>query len=325
MLKCRALSLRLFVLAVFLAASITVSGLPLQEAAQQSDHSVPVVSARYENSVTPDSPDPASSPRNSAPVASDLAPADSGSPTADPAIPGFDALRTRKPVEISGKLSSGFNESFQLTLGGLFSQGANFQNCATIDVKNLITQNGILRFSGTVHTDTADASRDWIGTVNYVQPLLSGERDKLVGTVGLHVWNFPSVLNGRTDTVVDSGLAWIHSGPLSFTLDANVKTLATGPGRKGVGGQIYYFRGVTSHPLVRKPKFSLALLHGPSYTYSNRFYGVDGHRVVRYEGGAILQYGQWGMDVVYRPQIALQRGIPENRFWGFNVFYTFQR
>ncbi|MCW5966623.1 MAG: hypothetical protein KIT83_21475 [Bryobacterales bacterium] len=233
-------------------------------------------------------------------------------------------VRTRRPIEVSGRISSGFNEAFQLTLGGLFSQGSNFQNCATVDVKNLFTQNGTLRFSGILHLDTKDASRDWIGTVNYLQPLLSGERNKLVGTVGLHVWQFPSVLNGKTDTVVDSGLAWTHSGPLSFTLDANVKTLATGPNRKGVGGQIYYFRGVTSHPLVRKPKLSLALQHGPSYTYSNRFYGVNGHRVIRYEAGAVVQYGSWGMDVIFRPQVALQRGIPENRFWGFNVFYTFK-
>lgn len=238
--------------------------------------------------------------------------------------PLFDPGRTRKPIEVSGKISSGLNEGFQLTLGGLFSQGSNFQNCATVDVKNLITQNGTLRFSGILHLDTKDASRDWIGTVNYLQPLVSGERDKLVGTVGLHVWSFPTVLNGKTDTVVDSGLAWMHSGPFSFTLDANVKTLATGPNRKGVGGQIYYFRGVTSHALVRKPKLSLALQHGPSYTYSNRFYGVNGHRVFRYEVGAVLQHGNWGMDVIFRPQLALQRGIPENRFWGFNVFYTFK-
>lgn len=243
----------------------------------------------------------------------------------DPSIPGLAALRTRKPVEVSGKLTSGLNEAFQLTLGGLFSQGSNFQNTATVDVKNLLTQNGTLRFSGVLHTDTKDASRDWIGAVNYIQPLLSGERDKLVGTIGYHVWHFPSVLNGKTDTVIDSGLAWIHSGPLSFTLDANVKTLATGPGRKGVGGQVYYIRGVTSHPLVRKPKFSLALLHGPSYTYANRILGVHGHRVLRYEGGVVVQSGNWGVDAIFRPQLALQRGIPENRFWGFNVFYTFQR
>lgn len=257
-----------------------------------------------------------------APVGTSVAlPEDAGGSAA----PLFDPGRTRKPVEISGRLSSGFNESFQLTLGGLFSQGANFQNAATVDIKNLLTENGTLRFCGILHTDTKDASRDWIGSVNYLQPLLSGERNRLVGTVGLHVWQFPSVLNGKTDTVVDSGLAWIHNGPLAFTLDANVKTLATGPGRKGVGGQIYYFRGVTSHPLVRKPKLSLALQHGPSYTYSNRFYGVNGHRVVRYEAGAVLQYGNWGVDVIFRPQIALQRGIPENQFWGFNVFYAFQR
>ncbi len=244
--------------------------------------------------------------------------------TADPASVPLPLGRLRKPIEVSGKLTSGLNESFQLTLGGLFSHGANFQNTGTVDIKNLLPKGGTMRVSGILHTDTKDLSRDWIATVNYLHPLVNGERDKLVGTVGLHVWHFPSVLNGKTDTVVDSGLAWMHSGPLSFTLDANVKTLATGPGRKGVGGQIYYFRGVNSHPLVRKPKFSLALQHGPSYTVANRFYGVHGHRVIRYEGGAVMQYGQWGMDVIFRPQLALQRGIPENRFWGFNVFYVFQ-
>ena len=244
--------------------------------------------------------------------------------TSTAAAPQFDPQRSRKPVEVSGRVTSGLNQSFQLTLGGLFSEGSNFQNTATIDVKNLLSEDGILRFSGLVHLDTQDASRDWIGTVNYIQPLLSWESGRLLGYAGLHVWQFPSVLNGKTDTVVDSGLTWVQSGPLSFTLDANVKTLATGPGRSGVGGQIYHVRGFTSHPLVRTGKFSLAIQHGPSYTYSNRFYGVHGHRVVRYEGGAVIQYGQWGVDSVFRPQVALQRGIPENRFWGFNVFYVFR-
>jgi hypothetical protein len=261
---------------------------------------------------------------NEASAANETVPAeDADSPEAS--APRFDATRLRKPVEISGKLTSGINEAFQLTLGGLFSQGANIQNTATVDIKNLMPKGGVVRVSGILHTDTKDLSNDWIATVNYLHPLVSGERDKLVGTLGLHVWHFPSVLNGKTDTVVDSGLAWIHSGPIAFTLDANVKTLTSGSGRKGVGGQVYYFRGVTSHPLVRKPKFSLALQHGPSYTLANRILGVHGHRVIRYEGSLVAQYGQWGMDVMFRPQWALQRGIPENRFWGFNVFYTFQR
>lgn len=238
-------------------------------------------------------------------------------------LPLSEGGRGGKPVSVSGKLTTGINEAFQLTLGGLFSDGVNFQNTATVDVKNLLADGGTLRFTGILHLDTGGAGRDWIGAVNYIHPLATWESGKLVGTVGLHVWQFPSVLNGKTDTVVDSGLTWVQSGPISFTADANVKTLTTGPGRIGVGGQIYYFRGTTSHPLIRKPKLSLALVHGPSYTYSNRFYGVNGHRVVRYEAGAVLQYGNWGIDAMYRPQLALQRGIPENRFWGINLFYSF--
>lgn len=239
--------------------------------------------------------------------------------------PAFEPGRKRKPVEVSGKLSTGFNESFQLTLGGLFSDGANCQNGAVIDWKNLLANDGTLRFTGTLNLDTADGSRDWIGAVNYLHPIASWERGSLMANAGLHVWRFPSVFNGKTDTIVDSGLVLTQSGPLPFTLDANVKTLATGPGRKGVGGQIYYFRAVSPVTLLRRGKVSLILLHGPSYTYVNRFYGVDGHRVLRYEAGAVLQRGNWGMDGVFRPQWALQSGIPENRFWGVNLFYTFQK
>lgn len=229
----------------------------------------------------------------------------------------------KKPTYLTGKLTSGFNEGFQLALGGIFSQGVNFQNTATIDVNNLFADGDLLRFVGTNHYDTGTSKRDWLGAFNYVKPLLSWEGGKLVGTVGYHIWQFPSVLNSdKILSVLDSGLIWTHQGPVSLMLDANVKTLLVGP--RGVGGQVYYIRGTASHPIIHKPELSLALVHGPSYAYANGILGIHGHRIIRYEVGMTLQYGNWGVESIYRPQFALQNGIPENRFWGFDIIYLFK-
>ncbi len=233
--------------------------------------------------------------------------------------------RLRKPLEVQAKFSTGINQTFQLTLGGMFSDGVNFQNSITIDLKNALRNDGVLRVTGIAHTDTEDLSRDWIGAVNYLYPIAVWEKGKLVASGGLHLWRFPSVLQGRTDLIVDSGLILTQSGPFPVSVDANVKTLAVGPGRRGVGGQIYHFRALSPIPLLRRGKTQVVLQHGPSYTYANRFYGLNGNRVFRYEAGIVLQRGNWAVDTVLRQQWALQRGIPENCFWGANLSYTFQR
>lgn|GEM_PF-1608171 len=233
-------------------------------------------------------------------------------------------VRSRKPVQTTIKLNTGVNETFQLTLGGLFTDGVNQQSGATVDFKNLISNDSTLRVAGLLHLDTADLNKDWIGSVNYLQPILKWETGSLQTNVGFHVWHFPSVLQGKTDTVVDSGLILTQTRVIPLVVDANVKTLSSAEVRRGVGGQIYYFRAISPRALYRKGSRSFTLLHGPSYTYSNRFYGTRGHRVFRYEIGAAYQAGPWGVDTVFRPQWALQKGIRENRFWGVNVSYTFQ-
>lgn len=225
-------------------------------------------------------------------------------------------------VTSTARLTTGVASDFQLTLGGEFSDGLAQQNGVTVDVKNLFRERSTLRLGAWNTLDTKDGGIDWISSVNYIQPLKAWESGDLSLNLGAHRWQFPSVLTGGSDYIADSGLIWNqHSGPLGFTLDANVKTLVRSATRKGVGGQIYYFRGVTAHPLVRTGALSLALIHGPSFTYANRFYGCRGARVLRYEAGASLKYRSISAEVLLRPQLALQGRIPEHTYWSAGVSF----
>lgn len=248
----------------------------------------------------------------------------SGAASAAPsAAARFPLIPERKQITTTGKFSTGVAADFQLTLGGEFSDGIAQQNGFTVDVKNVLRNNSTLRFNAWNTLDTKDGGNDWISSVNYIQPLKSWESGDLSLNLGVHRWQFPSVLTGGTDYIADSGLIWNqHTGPFGFTLDANVKTLATSATRKGAGGQIYYFRGTTAHPLRRTGKLDLALIHGPSFTYANRFYGCRGARVFRYEAGVSVKYGRFSAEALFRPQMALQDRIPEHNFWSAGITYV---
>jgi hypothetical protein len=233
------------------------------------------------------------------------------------------SLRRRKPISTTARLTTGFAADFQLTLGGEFSDGIAQQNSFTFDVKHLLRDDSTLRFAGWNTLDTKDGSNDWIASINYIQPLKVWESGNLLLNLGAHRWQFPSVQSGGNDYIADSGLIWNQqAGPIGFTLDANVKTLAYAQNRAGTGGQIYYFRATTAHPLRQSGKLSLALVHGPSYTYANRFYTCKGARVFRYEMGLSLKYGRFGAETMFRPQMALQDRIPEHNFWSAGMSFV---
>lgn len=235
----------------------------------------------------------------------------------------FPLVPNRKRIATTGKFSAGVASDFQLTLGGEFSDGIAQQNGFTVDVKNVLRDDSTLRFAVWNTVDTKDGGNDWIGSVNYIQPLKRWESGGLSLNLGVHRWQFPSVLSGGSDYIADSGLIWNQqAGPFGFTLDANVKTLAYAQTRNGAGGQIYYFRATTAHPLRRAGKLNLALVHGPSFTHANRFYGCRGARVFRYEAGLSLNYGRFSADALFRPQIALQNRIPEHNFWSAGISYV---
>lgn len=229
----------------------------------------------------------------------------------------------RRQITSTGKFTAGVASDFQLTLGGEFSDGIAQQNGFTVDIGNLFRERSTLRLGAWNTIDTKDGGSDWISSVNYIQPLKAWESGELSLNLGAHRWQFPSVLTGGSDYIADSGLIWRQrAGLLSFTLDGNVKTLARSATRKGVGGQIYYFRGTTAHPLYRSRSMSVALIHGPSFTYANRFYGCRGARVLRYEAGANLKYRGFSAELLLRPQLALEDRIPEHTFWSAGVSFV---
>lgn len=239
------------------------------------------------------------------------------------ALAAFPLETHREKITSTGKFTAGVASDFQLTLGGEFSGGLAQQNGFTVDVRNLFRDRSTLRLGAWNTLDTADGGNDWISSVNYILPLKAWEAGELSLNLGAHRWQFPSVLTGGSDYIADSGLIWNqHAGPFGFTLDANVKTLVRSATRKGTGGQIYYFRGVTAHPLHRAGSMSLALIHGPSFTYANRFYGCRGARVLRYEAGVSLKHRGLTAEVLFRPQLALQDRIPEHMFWSAGISFV---
>lgn len=247
----------------------------------------------------------------------------SGDSAAPSPATSFPLALHRKPVTTTGRFTTGLASDFQLTLGGEFSDGTAQQNGFTVDVRNVLRENGTLRLTVWNTLDIKDGGNDWIASVNYIQPLKRWESGDLSLNLGLHRWQFPSVLSGGADYIADSGLIWNQrAGRVGFTLDANVKTLASAPTRSGVGGQIYYFRATTAHPLRRAGKWNLALVHGPSFTYANRFYGCRGARVARYEAGIALKAGRFSADTLFRPQMALQGRIPEHTYWSAGISYV---
>lgn len=237
-------------------------------------------------------------------------------------MPAGNDPHEKPAVKVTSKWTTGFNQGFQLTLGGIFSDGINFQNSGAVDVNNLVSEGDVLQFSAVNHSDTGSSRQDRVVNFNYFKPIAEWANSKLVGTVGYHIWQFPSViLDDRLMTALDTGLVWTRSGSIGLMLDANVKTLLTAPGDLDTGGQVLFFRGIATHTILQQPSMTLTFSHGPSYAYANHILGIKGHRVARYELGVQMQRGAWGIDIIYRPQLALQQGIPENHFWGIDVFY----
>ncbi|MBK7928295.1 MAG: hypothetical protein IPJ98_12615 [Bryobacterales bacterium] len=232
------------------------------------------------------------------------------SPTPDP---------PQHPVSVN--LQSGFAETFQLTLGGVFGAGPAWQNRATISVGNLFRKGDAASLSGFATLDTAGHHPDWLASVSYKTRLLTRGNQQLTGAFSFERWRFPSVLSGAQDWLLGyAGTYTARPGRIPITVQSNAWTLLHSSLRKG---SLVHTQVWASHPLYGSDWLNVTLRHGPQHTYSWNFYGTHGHRVVRYAGALVLTHGKMSFEAGYRPQYGLQQRIPDNRFWSLMLSQTF--
>lgn len=223
------------------------------------------------------------------------------------------------PVSVT--LQSGFAETFQLTLGGVFGAGPAWQNRATLSVGNLFRKGDSAALSGFATLDTAGHHPDWLASVSYKTRLLTRANQQFTGALSLERWRFPSVLSGAQDWLL--GYAATYSARpmrIPITVQSNAWTLLHSSLPKG---SLLHTQVWASHSLYGSDWLNVTLRHGPQHTYSWNFYGTDGHRVLRYAGSLVLTHGGTSLEAGYRPQYGLQQRIPDNRFWSLMLSQTF--
>lgn len=208
----------------------------------------------------------------------------------------------------------------QLSLGGLFGEGPAEQNRLTVTGTSVLRSRDSLQFYGWSTTSVKSVDTDADIGVRYRTPLRRAGPGTLVGGAGLEHWYFPSVLGGTRDLVVDSYLAWAGGETIPLTVSANGKTAVRSDLQTGT---FVCLQALHTQKLFRTRGVGFALQHGPAYLYNWDLYSRPGHRALRYYGTVIANRGNWGAEVMLRPQLGLQPRIPDNRYWSVAIIRRF--
>ena len=218
-------------------------------------------------------------------------------------------------------LQTGFAETFQLTLGGVFGKGPALQNRVTLGVSSLFLTGDTLAVSGWTTNDWQSRRNDWLASLSYkFRAYRHGNQSLHLGG-GLERWRFPSVLKGANDWIsVYSATYATRVASVPFQVQSNSYTVLSSPLTKGtlINTQAWF-----EHPLLKHESLRLTLRHGPQHTYSWNFYGTNGHRVLRYAGALVLTVRQTQLEAGIRPQYGLQSRIPDNKYWYVLISRTF--
>jgi len=221
----------------------------------------------------------------------------------------------------SVSLQAGFASTFQLTLGGMFGEGPDFQNRLSASLNNALRDGDSLTLYGWSTTDLPSTTPNWQAGLMYKNRLLRGNRQTLYVGGGVQRWLFPVVKTGAKDWLLCGTLNYntrIGGLPISVSEDSMSLLSSTLP-----KGSLLYTQIFTQHSLMKRGKFQLLLRHGPQHTYAWGFYGAHGNRVVRYTGALVATWGNTSAEACYRQQFGLQDGIKYNRYWSFAVTRQF--
>ena len=235
---------------------------------------------------------------------------------------GHSTAQTQKPqTTVSGLVQTGFAETFQLTLGGMFGDGPAFQNRGVLNVNNIFRKNdavstfGWMTFDGPSHMVNSQAG------ISYKARLLDKKSNVLIGSLGYQRWDFPSVLQGTHDNLLAGNLTWqTRAKSIPVTITADTWRLLTSDFPIG---SLLYVQAWTTHTLWSNDHGRLVLRPTLATTYSWNFYGKNGARVFRYGGITAWEGHNYSIEGGVRQQVALQPGIPENSFWSIGITRLF--
>lgn len=248
-------------------------------------------------------------------------PATGVEPGANARVSNQIAPTSSQPRSVTLSLQSGFAETFQLTLGGMFGAGPAWQNRVTLTLNNATSPEDAIVVSGWQTHDTPSHANDWLAGIAYRRRIVNRRQQALTLTGGIQKWRFPSVKTGANDWLVAyTALYQTKWGPLPLTVQSDAWTILHSP---LPGGSLINTQAFTTHALVKSDRWSLSLKHGPSHTYSWNFYATQGHRVLRYSAGLVATHRATVVEAGYRRQWALQPRIPENNFWSVCVTHSF--
>ena len=241
-------------------------------------------------------------------------------PLSPPAAAAGPRTLPRNTARWSTTWQSGVSQGMQLSLGALFNEGPAQQNRLTVTRASWLRTGDSLQLYGWSTTDLRAAHTDFETGFRYRAPLRRIAHGTLTGGGGLEHWNFPSVLGGTRDLTLDSFLGWSggEKVPISFT--ANGKTLLRSDLPRGT---FVCVQALHTQKLGSFRGNRVSVQHGPAYVYSFGLYGRDGHRVLRYYGTASVTRGRWGVEAMFRPQLGLQPGIPDNKYWSISMSRRF--
>lgn len=243
-----------------------------------------------------------------------------GAPATPPAAAAGLPPTSRSASRWSATWQSGVSQGMQLSLGALFNEGPAQQNRLTVTRSGLLRTGDSLQFYGWSTTDLRQAHTDFETGFRYRAPIRRIAYGTLVAGAGLEHWNFPSVLGGTRDLTLDSFLGWSGGEKVPISLSANGKTLLRSDLPRGT---FVCVQALHTQKLGAFRGNGFALQHGPAYVYSYGLYGRDGQRVLRYYGTATVSRGRWAIEAMFRPQLGLQPGIPDNKYWSVGILRHF--
>lgn len=230
---------------------------------------------------------------------------------------------SRPPRRWVTTVQTGFADTFQLTLGGVFGDGPAWQNRVSTGIANLVRPGDLLSIHGWNTFDAPSRENNTIAGLSWRAPAWRRGAQSLSLGSGLQYWNFPSVLRGTTDWLIPGNLVYsARVGALPVTVTGDSWTLLASRLPKG---SLLHTQAWVEHPLLRSDPVRITLRHGPAHTYSWNFYGTQGHRVVRYQTAVVLAWKDTQVEAGWRQQWGLQRRIPDNRYWHFSISRTFMR
>ncbi len=217
----------------------------------------------------------------------------------------------------------GFTNTFQLVLGGMFGKGPDFQDRMAVSLNNVVREGDSLSVFGWDTLDLPGATPNWQGGLLYKTRLLKKGRQALYITGGGQRWVLPLVGSGAKDWMVTGNLNYLTTVkglPINISEDFWGLLKSTLP-----TGSATYTQISTQHVLFKREGFQLALRHGPAYSYSWGFYGVNGSRVMRYTGTLVATWKGNVIEGGCRQQFGLQDDVHNMRYWSILVSRQFNR